>query len=101
MRHLSTSLPKYRVCLRTLLFVFAIAILNFAGAQTLNAKVDAINEQIDRDRKAYAHFMMGLIFDRQREPDKGIAEYNKALEYNEGASWIYLRIAQDYLNLYF
>ncbi len=69
----------------------------FLAAPLSFAKVD--ERKIGRNAQAYAHFMMGFIFDYQKQLDKGIEEYTEALEYTEDPAWIYLRIAKDYLNL--
>ncbi|MCK4519091.1 MAG: tetratricopeptide repeat protein, partial [Candidatus Omnitrophica bacterium] len=69
----------------------------FLTAPLSFAKVD--EKKIDRNTQAYAHFMMGFIFDYQKQLNRGIEEYAKALEYAENPAWIYLRIARNYLNL--
>jgi len=47
-------------------------------AQTLS--VSEISEQLEKRAEAHAHFLAGLSFDQNRETEKALAEYEKALE---------------------
>ena len=55
--------------------------------------------QSSNNSNTYAHYMMGIIYDRQGELQKAIEEYKQALEYATDKALIYIKIGRNYLKL--
>ncbi len=55
--------------------------------------------QSSNNSNIYAHYMMGIIYDRQGEFQKAIEEYKQALEYATDKVPIYIKIGRNYLKL--
>ena len=49
--------------------------------------------------KAYAHYIMGVLYGSEDNPKAAIEEYLKALKYDPDSSTIYLYLSADYIKL--
>ncbi len=49
------------------------------------------------DARVYAHYLMGLIYDKQGEFEEAIKEYREALRFNPHSSSVADRLIKDYL----
>jgi len=76
------------VIIKKLLFLFAI-VLCLLGCATTPVK--------DRVSKAYTHYTLGLLYDKEGNFHQAIEEFRKALDYDSTAPSIYLNLGIDYI----
>lgn len=82
-------MARSRFCFAVLFFVFFVLF--------------SINESIaaspDYNKKAYAHYMTGVVLDNANQVEAALREFEQAKLYDSGSDVINLRMAIDYIKL--
>lgn len=52
-----------------------------------------------KDEKGLYHFSLGTLASYNNQPHEAIAQFKKAIEFDAGAAYIHLRLAEEYLKL--
>lgn len=70
-----------------------VGLVLFLGVSLFNSTFSSSGLLKEKDSKAYAHYMMGIFYERQGKFDEAIVEYKDALKLDKDITAIYMRLA--------
>ncbi len=88
-------------CLFLLLFIWQKEAFAYKGNKCGNIDLSSSCDSSKKDSltKAYAHYLMGILYDNSNNPKAAIEEYAQAIEYDRNSHYGYLRLAVDYIRI--
>lgn len=74
-----------------------VSLVLFLGVCLSNLTFSSSGHLKEKDSKAYAHYMMGIFYERQGKFDEAILEYKESLSQDKDIPAIYMRLAISHI----
>lgn len=75
-----------------------VSLVLFFGVSLFKLTFGSSSLLKEKDSKAYAHYMMGIFYERQSKFDEAILEYKDALKLDENNTAIHMRLALSHIH---